>query len=178
MAWDQGGKEIVGIDVDGTIAPFTHYRFCEWDDPDPEVVDAIRRKWMDGAEILIFSARCDAERGAFVKYCEKHEIPWHRIQFGKPVFDVLLDDRATAFQIGLKSREIVGLIDEVLERKRSNVAGSDSANKIETRIDRFDYICRMVETYITELSPQERYHLARKLFGPQLSALITIRTSD
>jgi trehalose-6-phosphatase len=85
------------IDFDGTICP------SHRDDtpPAPEAVQLIQQLHASGDhEIVIFSCRSNLEicqRGtevAMVEYLAKHGIPYHRIQAGKPLYDVLIDDRA------------------------------------------------------------------------------------
>jgi hypothetical protein len=83
------------IDFDGTISPMHGFSVA----PTFEVVNSIKRLF-ERYRIGIYSCRfnseiCDRIDGQrVIEYLKKYDIPYDFIQYGKPLFVALIDDRA------------------------------------------------------------------------------------
>lgn len=83
------------IDFDGTISPTHGFSMP----PTLAAVDAIK-KLFERYTIGIYSCRfnseiCDRVDGLnVIEYLKKYDIPFDFIQYGKPLFTALIDDRA------------------------------------------------------------------------------------
>jgi hypothetical protein len=83
------------IDFDGTISPTHGFTVA----PTFEVVSAIK-KLFEFYRVGIYSCRfnmeiCDRIDGdKVIQYLKRYDIPYDFIQYGKPLFAALIDDRA------------------------------------------------------------------------------------
>lgn len=88
-------NEVIMIDFDGTISPMHGFLVA----PTHEVVSTIK-KLFEKYVIGIYSCRfnneiCDRIDGLkVIEYLKKYDIPYDFIQYGKPLFVGLIDDRA------------------------------------------------------------------------------------
>lgn len=87
-------KEVIMIDFDGTISPMHGFTVA----PSFEVVSSIK-KLFECHTIGIYSCRfnneiCERSEGLkVIEYLKKYDIPFDFIQYGKPLFIGLIDDR-------------------------------------------------------------------------------------
>lgn len=88
-------KEVILIDFDGTISP--SHGFTEV--PLPDTVSAIKKLY-EKYTIGIYSCRfnleiCDRKDGEkVIEYLKKYEIPYDFIEYDKPLFKAIIDDRS------------------------------------------------------------------------------------
>lgn len=88
-------NDVIMIDFDGTIAPMHGFTVA----PTFEVISTIK-KLFEKYKIGIYSCRfnneiCDRIDGQrVIEYLKKYDIPYDFIQYGKPLFVALIDDRA------------------------------------------------------------------------------------
>jgi len=88
-------KEVILIDFDGTISP--SHGFTEA--PLSDAISAIKKLYQNYT-IGIYSCRfnleiCDRKDGEkVIEYLKKYEIPYDFIQYDKPLFKAVIDDRA------------------------------------------------------------------------------------
>ena len=90
------------IDFDDTICPHGDVS----NDPFDNAVSVIKKLRDKGNSIVIFSCRASKEvmgnyteeaTQKMIDYLHKWDIPYHGIYHGKPLFDVVIDDRAIGF---------------------------------------------------------------------------------
>lgn len=114
---DTPRPRIIAFDFDGVLAIYNGFVSKEdIQEPNAEVVRAIKMLKEQGYEILIHSTRGDA----FLKmYCEKFSIPYDYINRqphregenpGKPIAFVYVDDRAICY----KGENAESLVNEIL----------------------------------------------------------------
>jgi hypothetical protein len=85
------------IDLDDTLAYGTwHPKQTKsvigepiWDN-----IDKVMRLYLDGYTLRIYTARPWAEEGMILAWCNHHEIPISGVICGKPLCNVLIDDKA------------------------------------------------------------------------------------
>ncbi|HET9641753.1 MAG TPA: hypothetical protein VFP46_02820 [Candidatus Paceibacterota bacterium] len=107
---------VIAFDFDGVISQtngFVHHFHS--DEPNPKVVEAIKKLRAKGNLILIHTTRGDD----FVRgYCEAHGIPFDYINRrpdvegenpGKPIASVYVDDRALTY----RDQDTDALVDEI-----------------------------------------------------------------
>ncbi len=88
-------KQVIMIDFDGTISPIHGFSMP----PTSEAVTAIKNLFTKYT-IGIYSCRfntevCDREDGlSVINYLKKYDVPFDFIQYGKPLFTALIDDRS------------------------------------------------------------------------------------
>ena len=91
-------KEItLCVDVDGTLLSYDGYERDVFGDPREDVVDKIRELKDKGVEIVLYTARDDAERDALVQRLKTFDIYdlFDEIVCGKkPIAFAYLDDKA------------------------------------------------------------------------------------
>ena len=97
---------IIGVDCDGTLCSW-HPGEYEKAQPFPEKCAAIQRLHAAGHEIWIYTARgsslgsveaADSRWGEITRgQLTAWAVPFHRLIFGKPPFEVLIDDRSVIF---------------------------------------------------------------------------------
>lgn len=91
---------IIFVDFDGTLHNQHHHKFDLWTKPNEKVAELVKKHYIAGDEIVIYSCRsnphiCDQkDEDLMVKWLQRNEIPFHRIERDKPYFDVIIDDRA------------------------------------------------------------------------------------
>ena len=61
---------------------------------DITTIDIVNTLHLMGHTIIIFTARSWAELPMTLKWLEEYEVKYHTIVCGKPVYDVLIDDRS------------------------------------------------------------------------------------
>jgi hypothetical protein len=89
---------VIFIDFDGTICPYGKVVNPPYDN----CVKTIQKLYERGDKIHIWSCRGNKDVvrdmtdavAEMVTYLKKHDIPFHEIEYGKPLFDVVIDDRA------------------------------------------------------------------------------------
>lgn len=100
----KGTRMNVFIDFDGTICPKGHVA----NDPFPDCIRVINKFKSLGYNITIFSCRANENVIGSVQlrdecvtemltYLQKHNIPYDDVCYGKPLWDVLIDDRCIGF---------------------------------------------------------------------------------
>jgi len=97
------------IDFDGTISP-AHYPDKPTVPPFPNCVDTIKQFKQMGHTIIIYSCRANPDlfsKGKsfeatqeMVDYLNKWSIPYDRIDSGKPLYSILICDRAISAKDG------------------------------------------------------------------------------
>jgi hydroxymethylpyrimidine pyrophosphatase-like HAD family hydrolase len=105
-------NDTIAFDFDGVIAKYEGFKGEEHEEePQKEVVEAIRRLKAEGCTVIIFSTRSDE----FLRqYCEKHNIPVDYFNdnpdvtnpSGKPVAQVYVDDKTVLYR-GQKADQLV-----------------------------------------------------------------------
>jgi len=94
-------KQVIFIDFDGTICPYGQVS----EPPFEGCVDTINTMMDKGFHVTIFSCRGNKEVvrdmpasvAQMVEYLTTHGIRYTDIYYGKPLYDVLIDDRAVGF---------------------------------------------------------------------------------
>lgn len=85
----------IGVDIDGVLAE----EGPAWDRPlAPPLRDTIalvNRAFAAGHWVCLFTARGWQERRATEDWLARHGVRYSALVMGKPIFDLLLDDRAT-----------------------------------------------------------------------------------
>lgn len=81
---------IVAVDFDGVIFDKRKGEML------PGAVEGMK-KLSKGNELYIFTSRPDYERGVIKSILDSHDVPYERIQCGKPQYDTLIDDHAQEF---------------------------------------------------------------------------------
>lgn len=97
------------FDLDDTIQ-FANYRDYRHAVPNNDVIEKIRRAKKQGAEIIIHTARgmlsCCGDavkadknnRTIIEEWLKMHDVPCDELQFGKPMADIYVDDKAVTVQ--------------------------------------------------------------------------------
>ena len=87
--------KILAFDIDGTICTTD----CPYDEAKPykQVIDKINSLYDKGNWILIFTARGSGSGIDYYEFTKEQLESWrlkyHELKMGKPLFDVLIDDR-------------------------------------------------------------------------------------
>ena len=93
------------VDIDGTLCEDTAGLDYENAPPKWDVIEAVRRHYLLGYHVTIFTARgmhrfggdgslCDQNlRGVTEAWLMKYLVPYHVLLFGKPSSDVYIDDK-------------------------------------------------------------------------------------
>ena len=93
----KGRKLIYAIDIDGTIA-FTNGNDYIHSVPILEAVAKVNKLYNEGHQIKMFTARGSYSGRDWRELTEKQLKGWgvkyHELIFGKPSFDILVDDRS------------------------------------------------------------------------------------
>ena len=92
---------IVAVDFDGVIFD---KRSASVIAGAKESIEAMKKA---GNEILIFTSRPDYDRGNIQAILEANGIPFDRIQGGKPMYDLLIDDLAVQFTSWSDLEEVI-----------------------------------------------------------------------
>lgn len=89
----------IRVDIDGTLCDY-----MDWDDagepvlesvfPRADVVDRVNELFDEGETIVIWTARVEGERAATEQQLRSFGVHYDRLEMGKPVFDLMIDDRA------------------------------------------------------------------------------------
>lgn len=87
----------LGIDFDNTIASNSGYPDFIPSEPLPCAVETLHNLVADGYKIIIYTARPWADYHNIEKYCEIYGIPARRIICGKPLFNLVVDDKNIEF---------------------------------------------------------------------------------
>ncbi|MBU1082604.1 MAG: hypothetical protein KKB59_19110 [Spirochaetes bacterium] len=83
--------KVIYVDIDGTIAKYKGYILGRIGPPIPDRIELLRKLKKEGYTIVIWSHRHEWESRPWLK---KHDVPYDRIQLGKPVFTVLWEDKS------------------------------------------------------------------------------------
>lgn len=86
------------VDIDGVICTDAQGKYEEVT-PILENIERINRLYDDGNEIILWTARGTVTRIDWRELTEKQLKEWgvkyHELRFGKPYYDLLIDDKAT-----------------------------------------------------------------------------------
>ena len=105
---------IVVFDLDDTISVHKNRDFANAK-PIEETIEKIRKLKNDGCEIIIYSARgqnsCKGDltlieernRAQIEEWLEKHNVPYDKLLFGKPLGDLYVDDKGVSLSDFLNS---------------------------------------------------------------------------
>ena len=88
---------IILVDMDGVICTEEKTFERALALPIPGAREALEQFLRDGHEVIIYSARSWAELKMTQQWLTDHQIPYSGIHLGKPIADVIIDDRAVAF---------------------------------------------------------------------------------
>jgi len=80
------------IDLDDTIMDYESGEMIAGADK------AIRDLKKKGHKIIVFTANWLTHKGIIKGWLKSHNIPYDDIVMGKPIFDILIDDRARQFK--------------------------------------------------------------------------------
>lgn len=89
----QLANKLIAVDLDGTLCKG---KFWE-EEPKPvtSVLNAVHRAYIQGAHIVIYTARADEHFRATRAWLRKHGVPYHGICMGdKPGADIYVDDKS------------------------------------------------------------------------------------
>ena len=98
-------QKLLVIDLDGTICEQTYNNSYEFAKPHEDVIEKLRTLYNKGWNITIHTARGMRTCSGDVEEVErryrlmtetwliKHDVPFHRLVFGKPPGDYYVDDR-------------------------------------------------------------------------------------
>ncbi len=101
-------RKTICVDVDGVIADYSKgfQGVGKFGDPIPGASTILHKLRLEGWKIIIFTSR--GEEDLVAKYLHKHDIPFDEINKnsdshpkmnqGKPVADIYLDDRGLTFR--------------------------------------------------------------------------------
>lgn len=87
--------KIICFDLDGVIAEGT-YRASDDETekkPNLKIIAQMNRLWMRGWTIHIYTSRTYKMMDETVAWLKKHKVPYHTIDFNKPLADFYVDDR-------------------------------------------------------------------------------------
>lgn len=92
-------KPVLVYDVDNTLFDYQSYVFCKWGPPLEGMPEHLRKMYRKGFRIVLFTSRSDVEYDALVDYLTELDLIQYisRIQFGKPVAEIYIDDRGLRF---------------------------------------------------------------------------------
>ncbi len=81
------------FDLDGVIAKYTGFKGKDiFDEPNPKVIDAMHQLKEQGWKVILYTRRPTNE--ALIEYLETNNVPYDKIEEDKPLYTVLIDDRA------------------------------------------------------------------------------------
>lgn len=110
-------KRIV-VDLDGTLCSQEEFGRYEYAEPRREVIDRLKELAVAGFHITIFTARgmktfdgnvSEAKKHLLwltKRWLKEHQVPYHRLRFGKPPADYYLDDKALTIDDFLARKEL------------------------------------------------------------------------
>lgn len=89
---------LVAVDFDKTL---TDPNQDEWANafeqtPNPDVIEATREAYFDGAKVIIWTARQWSEAPQIAGWLTAHEIPYHGLQCGKGGAEKYVDDKTVS----------------------------------------------------------------------------------
>ena len=87
--------KIICFDLDGVIAIGT-YRSSNDEtekEPNQKIISEMNRLWLRGWVIHIYTSRPYQMMDNTVAWLKKHKVPYHSIDFNKPLADFYVDDR-------------------------------------------------------------------------------------
>ena len=89
---------LIYVDIDETICQTPSSRDYSQAIPIPENIDRINKLYDSGHQIVYWTARGTISKIDWRQLTEKQFDEWgvkyHSLQFGKPAFDLLIDDKA------------------------------------------------------------------------------------
>ncbi len=95
----------LGIDFDNTITNNNGHPNYTPTTPIDGAVETLNKLAGDGYKIIIYTARPWSDYHNIEKYCENHGIPMRRIICGKPLFNLVVDDKNIEFDGDWKAVE-------------------------------------------------------------------------
>jgi hypothetical protein len=89
---------LLAVDFDKTL---TDPEAGEWNpadeqNPNPEVIEAVRGAYFDGAKVVIWTARQWSEAPKIAGWLTAHEVPYHGLRCGKGGADKYVDDKTVS----------------------------------------------------------------------------------
>jgi len=84
-------REVFNIDFDGTL---TTGEYNDNPGPDEEIIKKIKKLYMNGHLIIIWTARWWNEAPFLVSWLIKNCVPYHGIMMGKGGSDYYIDDKS------------------------------------------------------------------------------------
>lgn len=88
---------IIYVDIDGTICKTNGVDYGS-STPIPEAIERINKYYDEGHTIVYWTARGTISGNSFftitLRQFEKWGVKFHELKFGKPAYDLLIDDRA------------------------------------------------------------------------------------
>lgn len=83
------------VDFDNTLTQDdVEYWNGEREEPDQDVVDAVRSRYHDGATVIVWTARPWSEASTIAARLTEWELPYHGIRCEKGSGDLYIDDKA------------------------------------------------------------------------------------
>ena len=90
--------KIIFIDIDETICITPNDRDYTKSNPIPENIAKINRLYEDGNTIIYWTARGSGNKKDYRDLTENQFKEWgvkyHELRFGKPIYDIIIDDKA------------------------------------------------------------------------------------
>jgi histidinol phosphatase-like enzyme len=102
-------KKIYCFDIDGVICN-TKKNFYKLSTPKPQAIKKINELYLNGNKIIIFTARFMGRSNEKIslakkrgykftfKQLKKWKVKFHKLIFGKPSFDYIIDDKSVDFK--------------------------------------------------------------------------------
>ena len=79
------------VDLDDTIMDY-----CTGE-PILGAIKALQKMKQEGHQVIIFTANWLTHKGIVMGWLKAHKIPYDDLVMSKPIFDILIDDRARQF---------------------------------------------------------------------------------
>lgn len=89
-------RKVFNVDFDHTLTSDKPGTYSEDPAPYPEMIAAVKKKYMAGHIIIIWSARMWENSPFLVSWLIKHSVPFHGVFMGKGGSDGYVDDKAVA----------------------------------------------------------------------------------
>lgn len=89
--------KLICVDMDGTLCKGEYWHTGDEDEPEPvrEMIDIVNKLYLNGAHIIIWTARTPDSYYATQKWLIKHEVKHHGVSMQrKPGASLYIDDKA------------------------------------------------------------------------------------